>query len=263
MKFFLIIFLFMLGSALGSFCCCQAWRIRYRELGKKNPGKWSVCLKCGHKLSWYENVPIFSWLFLKGRCKQCKTKIGLAEILSEVIMGLSFGLLGILIDINNTSIIYWCSLLIFFIFLITLGFLAIYDGKWGELPVFALVALNIYSGILLILQEVSLVIQNTWSNIELINILGAILILFGSYFVLYKISKGKWVGDGDAYLGLAMALVVKNAWLALWILFIANFLGCIIMLPQKSRKKQIYLGPFLAIGFIVVVLCSNFLLNLL
>ena len=66
---------FMLGAILGSFACCQAYRMRYKEEEKKI-GKRSECLFCGHKLAWFELIPIVSWLLQRGRCRKCKKKIG-------------------------------------------------------------------------------------------------------------------------------------------------------------------------------------------
>ena len=72
-RIILIIFSVIFGAAFGSFACCQAWRIRLREEGKKDPGKRSVCLNCGKKLAWYENIPIVSWLAQGGKCRKCGT----------------------------------------------------------------------------------------------------------------------------------------------------------------------------------------------
>lgn len=88
---------FMLGAILGSFACCQAYRIRYKEEEKKI-GKRSECLFCGHKLAWFELIPIVSWLLQRGRCRKCKKKIGKIEIVSEVVMGIIFcGILELLL----------------------------------------------------------------------------------------------------------------------------------------------------------------------
>lgn len=239
---------------MGSFVCCQAWRVRYKDLGKKKLGKWSVCLKCGHKLSWCENIPILSWIFLGGRCKKCHAKIGIAEILSEVLMGIAFVIIGLAINIYDMGPVEWISFGVTLAFVVSLGFLAIYDGKWGELPNFALIIANCLSIAVCCTKAFG-----DWS--ELLNLFGAVLILFGTYFALNKASKGKWVGNGDAYVGLAIAFALGNAWLAIWVLFVANVLGCVVALCQK--KKKIYFGPFLVIAYIIVFFCSDWMLNLL
>ena len=90
-----LVIMFILGAVFGSFACCQAWRIYYKENKKKKLGRWSVCLKCGHRLRWYENIPIISWLVLRGKCRKCGEKIGVTEILSEIGLGVVFVLVGI------------------------------------------------------------------------------------------------------------------------------------------------------------------------
>ena len=64
-------FFFILGAIFGSFACCQAWRIHER-LNQRSLGARSICLNCHHRLAWYDNLPIFSWLALRGRCRYCR-----------------------------------------------------------------------------------------------------------------------------------------------------------------------------------------------
>ena len=90
-----IIFCVVLGAVLGSFSCCQAWRIRYKVEKKGELGKRSVCLSCGKKLRWYENMPIVSWVLQRGKCRKCGKKIGTAEIMSEVLGGVFGGMVGV------------------------------------------------------------------------------------------------------------------------------------------------------------------------
>ena len=88
----------MMGAIFGSFACCQAYRIRYKEEGKKI-GERSECLFCHHRLSWYELIPILSWMLQRGRCRKCGKKIGGIELASEVAMGLIFcGILNLLLS---------------------------------------------------------------------------------------------------------------------------------------------------------------------
>ena len=94
MKILLLCLMFVLGAAMGSFLTCQARRLRLRETSHRKLGRRSVCLYCQHQLKWYENIPILSWLWLRGRCRKCGRRIGLAEFLAEVLMGLGFLLSG-------------------------------------------------------------------------------------------------------------------------------------------------------------------------
>ncbi len=263
-----LIFLFILGACFGSFLCCTARRLRHREQGKKPLGSRSVCLSCKHQLAWYDNLPLISWLTLGGRCRYCHAPIGPAEFLSELFSALTFLLLGFTFipiltatplasdpltfaattnfaTLTTSAPAFTIPLLItLFLLVLTLLFLAIYDALYGELPTLALTISIICAIILLTLRVwasfsvASLTLENF-----ILPLLAAILILPGLYYALYKFSRGNWVGDGDWLLALAIALALADPFLALLVLFFANFLACLyalphlLRLPKKSRKS--------------------------
>lgn len=274
MQVIFLILLFIIGACFGSFLCCQARRLHLKTAKTKPKtqlGARSVCLSCGYQLKWYDNLPIISWLALKGKCRKCGKKIGLAEILSELSLGLAFLLLGLGEQFSGTTIetLYMNPLeTITFIaalaFVALLGFLAIYDGIYGQLPTLFLTLSIICAIIIVILREWAnlSVVSDFWSSFgqDLLNLLFAILILSGLYFLLYKISHGKWVGNGDWLLGLALALVLGTPWLALITLFLSNFLACLVMFPvvKKHKSHRIYFGPFMVAAFVIVFAFSQF-----
>jgi len=79
------IFIFIFGSLIGSFLNVVIYRVP-RNQSVVHPR--SSCPNCKHKISWYENIPIFSYILLKGKCRGCKTKISLKYPLIELIVGL-------------------------------------------------------------------------------------------------------------------------------------------------------------------------------
>ena len=277
MDIFLII-LFALGACFGSFLCCQARRLHYR-LEKSTPakkstkkttkttalGSRSICLNCHHQLKWYENVPIFSWLFLKGRCSKCGKKIGIAELLSELGVATAFLLIGTTINLEFATPLTWLIFGFSLLLTLTLSFLAIYDGIYGELPVFALILAIIIAVVLLALKTASILTITQFAPELIYKPLFSALILGGLYLVLYLISKGKWVGDGDWLLGLALGLALGEPWLALLTLFLSNTLACLVMLPVVKKKKQhqIHFGPFLVIAFIIIYALATPLMSLI
>lgn len=264
MQTIFLILLFVLGACFGSFLCCQVRRMQYKSTHKnaKKLNKRSICPHCKAKLAWYDNIPIISWLVLRGKCRKCHYKIGLAEILSEVLMALAFLALGTTINVQDTSILGWLSFAVLIIFTIIIGFLAIYDGIYGELPTKFLFIAIVVALIALIIKEVSLLQLAPFSPAFITKPLLSILILGGLYLALYLLSKGKWVGDGDWLLATALAIVLFEPWLALVMLCIANVLACLVMAPFVKGKSshQIYFGPFMVIAFIVVSALSQFLL---
>ena len=73
------------GAVLGSFLNCAAWRIAHGESFVK--GK-SHCTSCGHVLGFLDLIPVFSWIFLGGKCRYCKTKISPRYMLTELFFAL-------------------------------------------------------------------------------------------------------------------------------------------------------------------------------
>ena len=159
-----LVLMFMLGAVLGSFACCQAWRWRWRALGKKDLGQWSVCMHCKKRLKWYDNIPIVSWLVLRGRCRNCHEKIGVADFLSEVSMAVAFLMLSwayLLPVLENWGILslhpdYLATRLAIFVLilvlLVVLTVLAVYDAKWGELPTVLLILAVVFGGMVALLK---------------------------------------------------------------------------------------------------------------
>ena len=143
-----MVFLFIMGAMLGSFACCQVWRIR-----KGDKSKWSHCMNCKYRLQWYDNIPIISWLMLGGKCRKCRKKIGYAEILAEVGLALVFALTfwfwptkSELLALSVAEII---KFVLFLINLVVFTILFIYDAKWKELPVFLMVVAIVVAAVFL------------------------------------------------------------------------------------------------------------------
>lgn len=244
----------LLGAALGSFSCCQVWRLRYKEKGKKSLGQRSVCLKCGKQLRWFENIPVVSWVAQRGRCRHCGKKIGSMEIWSELAGMVLFGLMGWKIGgeyvaLKGAEGAGWRLAIeagLMVAVTVVLLILAIYDAKWKELPEKMLVVANVLAGILM--MERLVMAEDKMSAV--LGVIGAVAVLAGIYYLLYLFSKERLVGGGDWILGLAIGMALGDAWLAIWTLFLANFLGAMVMMPL--RKRKIAFGPFLVGVFGIV-----------
>lgn len=260
-KVLFLVFLFVIGAGMGSFACCQARRIHRREEKKKPLGKWSVCESCGKRLGFFENIPILSWVFLKGKCKKCKSKIGVMEILSEIGTGAVFALLGWFsydkIQDGNAFEITKFVLLLILTVCFAIGF--IYDAKWGMLPNSVLVGGVLIAVIYLVLRVIA------GEKLEWMNVVSGVGLLAGTYYLLYLFSKEKLVGSGDWPLALAVSLIFGDWWLSVLVLFLSNFMASVIMVPVAIKKKkkhmQIPFGPFLIAAFYVVFLLQDFLLK--
>ncbi len=259
METLFLILMFVLGACFGSFLCCEARRLHLKGKTKKSLGSRSVCLSCKTQLKWYDNIPIISWLILRGKCRKCGKKIGILEILSELGLALAFLALGTTINLSSAAPLEWAIFLTTLLLTLVLAFLAIYDGAYGELPTSCLIIAIIIAAVIAVLKISLALLSAPFTPPLILEPFYAVLILGGLYLLLYIISKGKWVGDGDWLLGTALGLALSSAWLALVNLFLANALACLVMYPIviKSKNKKIYFGPFMVIAFIIVVVLSS------
>lgn len=264
MQILFLILMFVIGTIFGSFFCCQV-----RREGKIKSRR-SICLHCKKKLKFYDNIPIVSWLILRGRCRNCHKKIGYAEIISEIGSGLALLSIATTINVETVTLAGWFEFALITIFTLSLLFLAIYDGITGELPTLGLTISVICAIIPLILRLGNNFLvagffdfQTLFSGISMPLLSG--LLFGGIYLGLYLISKGKWVGDGDWILAGAIGLALGHPWLSAIALFIANFSACLIMYPAVKKRKnhQIYFGPFLVAAFVITYTFSDFFISMI
>lgn len=265
--------LFIFGAMMGSFIVASVWRLRaeqlleqknssdpdYQVLIEKNhlaKGKASQdhsrCLHCSYRLRFYDLIPILSWLSLAGKCRKCRKPIGVLEFLSELCLGLTFGL----------SYLFWpfgyslealILLGIWLMFLSLASLLFIYDLKWMELPSSLLYVLIILA---LLFASFRHLFVSDFSG----EIFGAyavsIAILAGIYWLMSTLSRERLVGAGDAYIGLALALVLFDWRLSALALFLANLIGTVLALPSLLKKERtlsarLPLGPLLFLGALI------------
>ncbi len=262
------------GAALGSFAGAQVWRLRARQLveekqaGEKVDAKEykrllpltkqsvltdrSIDLDTGKQLKWYDMIPVISWLMLRGKSRYSGKPIGLTELLLEVSMAAIFAL----------SVLFWpapldqpleiVKLLLWLAALVPLAINFVYDIRWMALISYCnwlIIALGlVYAG-------VTVYQAGDWVAAAL-SVASSVLILGGLYGLLWLVSRGKWVGDGDIYLGAGLGLFLADWRAALVGLFLANLIGTLIVLPglvtgKLARKSQVPFGPLLIAGCVL------------
>ncbi|MFI5270695.1 MAG: prepilin peptidase [Candidatus Saccharimonadales bacterium] len=253
---------FILGLIIGSFINALVWRIHAQSTAKKGSSKKdlsilkgrSMCPNCKHVLQSYDLIPIFSWLFLRGKCRYCSKPISVQYPLVELITGIAFVF----------SYIYWpkhlvgTEIIIFSLWLcITSGLIAltVYDIKWMLLPSRLIYPLYVFA-IALVLLTVH--ISNDPTKV-ILNYLLSSLIGGGIFYVLYQVSDGRWIGGGDVRLGWLLGLIVATPSNSVLMLSLASFIGLFITIPllltkRIDRKAVIPFGPFLITGCFIVVL---------
>jgi leader peptidase (prepilin peptidase)/N-methyltransferase len=276
--------LFLTGLCFGSFAGATVWRLRanslaldklegsevnfveYRRLSKliNKPffSDRSQCLDCTYVLKWYDLIPLVSWMSLGGKCRKCRQTIGYFELIIELGVAAYYVLSFAFWPYPLTNGFEIARIVLWLIAGVPLAISFAYDTKWlllDKLTNHVLIAVGLISAMIVVLGS-----NNMFETI--LSIIGSIAILSGLYYLLYKISRGKWVGDGDYMLGLGLALLLADWKLAFIALFAANLVGCIVVLPGLITKKlkrtsHVPFGPLLIIGFFIAGLMGNYILN--
>lgn len=280
--------LFILGSAFGSFLKVIADRYDPDKfiLKKSTLGGRSGCPACGHKLDWFELVPLFSWVFLRGQCRKCKNKIGLSYPLVEIISGLIFVFVPYFL--SNTFIIKSSICQVFsascftfnaswILVFLALLLLSLIDVRLRIIPDEINIFLIIL-GVLIVLLMPSGVTTDNHSFVGAYALLTGfqdklllnrlIGFLFGGVFyaVLILITRGRAMGMGD--LKLSAALGVVFGWPDIvFITFFSFIVGTIFSLPsmilgKRGPKSMIPFGPFIAISALITFFFGEKLLKL-
>lgn len=257
----LILFLiFIFGVVIGSFLNVVIYRL---GTGKSFIKGRSMCMSCGKQLAWHELIPVFSFLYLKGRCKKCKTSISYQYIIVEIIMGIIFTLTALYflpLFIFHSIYYYLFFLLLFTVIFSLLIIITVYDIRHKIIPdrlVYPFAIISLFSIFLNSYVVGPLFVIPSWSSI----LAGPIVAL--PFFLLWLISRGKWMGLGDVklVLGLGWLLGILLGFsaviLAFWIGAIFSIILLIFSKGKIGMKTQIPFAPFLVLGSLLV-----FFLNL-
>lgn len=234
---FINLLIFLFGGSLGSFYKVFVER---RERGEDFIFSQSHCDSCKRTLKFYEMIPVFSYIFLKGRCSSCGERIGRENFYLEVLTSLLALLVFIRYKISLETLIVIFILIIAF-------FIGIIDYKTGY----------IYNLDLLILLFFVL-IYKVFIIGGLINSLKYSLGMGLIFFLIYFASK--MMGLGDVYYSFMMGLLANNLYEA-FVLFRDSFVSAglisliLILLKKKTFKDSIAFGPFMTVAIIIFLIC--------
>lgn len=236
---FYIVFL-LFGLAAGSFLNVLIIRLPQEEsiLGR------SHCPKCKKQIAAVDLIPILSYIFLWGRCRNCHEPISFQYLLVELSTGLLFVLGYYLLGLNYLLIFY-------FIFLSALVAIFVYDLKYLEIP-------EAFSWLLLISAVFFSLLS---SNFSLQGFLLGGLVGGGILGILVGISDEKMMGAGDIKIGLAFGFLLGYP-KALLFLFLAFIIGAIIgalliLFGGKKLKSEVAFAPFLIIAGLITLIWGD------
>jgi leader peptidase (prepilin peptidase)/N-methyltransferase len=212
-------------------------------LGLARPA--SRCPACGHQIRWYENIPLVSWLVLRGRCSACGTGISVRYPFIELLTGVLFAAVGWKLG-PQPSTLMWCA--------VVAVLLALAAIDWDTTVLPDALTLPLLWGALLAAVA-------GWHGTPAQAVLGAIVgyLSLWSVYWLFKLATGKeGMGYGDFKL-----LAALGAWLSwqaiLPIVLAASLLGALVGLGLKAtgglrEGRFVPFGPFLAGGGVAVLL---------
>ena len=241
----LYIIIFVLGLIVGSFL-----NVVINRYGRESLMGRSHCSSCNHTLSFFELIPLLSFIFLRGKCRNCKTPISVQYFIVEILSGFLFVLIYSKFGLSFPFFFYcliWSLLLV----------IAVYDYKHTIIPD-ALVFSFIFLSFVKIFYD-----YGFWESFTLSpSTFFAGPIFFLPFFLLWWYSKGEWIGlgDGKLVIGIGFLLGLERgisallfafwigALISVFLLFISRYLKLKFKGKSLTMKSEIPFGPFLILG---------------
>ena len=259
-----IILAWMIGTVGFSFVNVIAYRFpKQIKILKQD----FVCDSCETQLKPYEVIPVFSFIFLKGKCRYCGEKLAKRDFINEIIGGL----LALLVffrfgDVNDVTGEFILSspldivvhfdiwklliLLTIFVFFCILDLVFLVDFDTMEIP-------NRFVIVLLYVAVVSLLILPGISFVD--HLIGAVCISVPMLLIMFAIPGA--FGGGDMKLSAAVGLII--GWQLVSVGFFIGLLGAglygIVLLARKKKGKKDHFafGPFLCTGYMIATICGT------
>ncbi len=245
------VFAFILGTIIGSFL--NVVILRYNT-GESVVQTGSRCFSCGKKLKWHELIPILSFIIQQGRCRNCKSKISIQYPIVEFLTGLIFLLT---FQITHYSLLITGYYFIIFSLLIVI---AVYDVRHQIIPNGFVYAFDILA-FLNLFQVSSFKFQ--------VSSFFAGIIFFSFFGLLWLLSKGTWMGFGDAKLALGIGWLMGSIKgilaliLSFWTGAVVGIFLLFFLKDKYNIKSKIAFGPFLILGALIAFFFGNVIIKLI
>jgi len=241
------VYIFIMGLLFGSF---------YNVVGMRLPNNESIvfpgshCEKCNHKLKWFENIPLISYIILGGKCSNCKTKISIwypaIELFTGMLFLISYYTFGLTYEFAIAIII---SSLVSIIFVSDINYYIILDSP-----------IIIGSILIIIIKLLFTSLKDT-----LISVGSGLLIFFIMYGIMLLgnfLFKKESLGGGDIKLSFVAGLVLGPI-LGIFYIIFGAFLAFpyAIYITIRNKENMLPFGPFLISSLLIIYLDYNFFLN--
>ena len=239
--YFLILF-FIFGSIMGSFYHVVATRLSNDE-SIIFPG--SHCTNCNHKLSWYENIPIISFIIQKGRCRNCNEKIPISCIVVEIVTGSLFA-----VCFHSFKLSF--DLIIALIFVSSLIIVIVSDIEYMIILDEVLVVASL---LIVVLYIIHLGLEK--SALHIYSGIGAFATMYVVKILGDKLFKKESLGGGDIKLMFLFGLVIGYP-MSICTIFLATFIAfpISIYILFSDKENIIPFGPFLSMSAILLLIAK-------
>lgn len=252
---YMLTIVFILGAIIGSFLDVLVSRL---HTGRSINGR-SHCTSCGHTLSWYELVPFVSYIVLRGQCMNCSARIPLRLLALELCTGTAFAFVY-LHTANVPSLVLGLCLVSVLIAI------ALYDLQHLIIP-----HEFVFGVLLLAIAHLILAAAPAFDVMFIVMHVVSAIAAFAFFWGLWTVSRGTWIGFGDAKLAFVLALmlslpemfsfIVFSFWIgasvSLVLLGIQKIIrsgkrGLPILHSPLTMKSEVPFAPFMIAAFLLV-----------
>ncbi len=222
----------------------------------------SHCTTCDNQIAWYDNVPLFSFMWLKAKCRHCQSKISWQYPLVELGTGIVFALIGGLVFSleDMTTVLPTIFYLGLFSMLIVIF---VYDLLTMYIPMIVMWSALAWTALHLLAAQWLSVTSNQpylgdFTGDSLVTHIASGLGVFIFFWALVRVSHETWMGMGDSYLALLVGLVVGFPGV-LWAMTLSFGIGAVVGMiliasGKKGMKSQVPFAPFMVIGLALTIL---------
>lgn len=241
LKIILSAFSFLLGSIIASFCGVVAYRAPKKMSVIKPP---SHCPQCGNAIKWYDNIPVFSYIALGGKCRNCKGKIGAFGFLCELFCGVFYVLAFLQFSLSVHTLLLFALFALF----VTIAQIDFDENAVYDVTLIIFAALALFLGLWQMLWEKSA----AWWDFPAGSAVG--FAFFGLIKLVAEFAlKKDALGSGDVFLCGIAGFMLGIFPLMLGIT-VAALLGSVvellrIKLNKTQKETHIAFAPYLLFGF--------------
>ncbi len=252
----MLFFIILIGLILGSFISAYTYRVPRNISVKKGRSR---CPFCKTQIFWYDNIPVVSYILLKGRCRKCKKRISMRYPVIELASAVFFPIFYLQFPLIQKNIVWLIGvsyyLALAYVLFLAFILLTIFIIDWEHQII---LDSNVFWPLLLSVFLLVLFGENK-IYIHLLAGLGSALFLL----FINLITRGRGMGLGDVKLALFLGMVA-GIWGSVVYMFWAFIIGAMVgiflmVIKKKKMKSQIAFGPFLIMGFLIYMLGSTYL----